>query len=83
MLATAKKLHFSKIISPCCPASPPAKIYGCRLAHYHSVKAYSRGVRLFDMAIVVAARQTQALLWNKDKKLLSIMKKEEIFHAKK
>ncbi|MBL8034632.1 MAG: hypothetical protein JNJ69_13085 [Leptospiraceae bacterium] len=49
----------------------------------HSVKAYSRGVGLFDMAIVVAARQTQALLWSKDKKLLSILKKEEIFHAKK
>lgn len=49
----------------------------------YSVKALNRGVGLIDLAIVTAARRANAKIWSRDKKLLSILKKEEKFHAKK
>lgn len=47
------------------------------------LKAYSRGVGLIDVALIVAARSTRTQIWTKDKKLLGLLMKEEIFHAKK
>lgn len=46
-------------------------------------KAYASGVGLIDLAIIVAARHTGAKIWSRDKKLLSLLRQEEIFHAKK
>lgn len=48
-----------------------------------SKKAFANGVGLIDLAIVVAARSSGAKIWSRDKKLLSLLHKEEIFHAKK
>lgn len=49
----------------------------------YSAKALNRGVGLIDLAIVAAGRRAGAKIWSRDKKLLSLLKKEEIFHAKK
>lgn len=46
-------------------------------------KAYSRGVGLIDLALILAARESRAKIWSRDRKLLSLLKKEEIFHAQK
>lgn len=49
----------------------------------HSLKAASRAVGLIDVSIIVAARRAGAQIWSRDKNLLSLLKKEEKFHAKK
>ena len=46
-------------------------------------KALSRGIGLIDLAIITAGRRAGAKIWSRDKKLLSLLKKEEKFHAKK
>ncbi len=47
------------------------------------LKAPSRGVGLIDLALIVLSRHHNAKFWSKDKKLLALLNKEEIFHAKK
>lgn len=47
------------------------------------LKAYSRGVGLIDVALIVAARSVRARIWTEDKKLMALLKKEEVFYAKK
>lgn len=47
------------------------------------LKAPSRGVGLIDLSLIAAARRHNAKIWSKDKKLLSLLNKGEIFHAKK
>jgi len=49
----------------------------------YTEKALSRGVGLMDLAIITAGRRAGAKIWSRDKKLLSLLKKEEKFHAKK
>ncbi len=49
----------------------------------YEAKALNRGVALTDLAIVAAGRRAGAKIWSRDKKLLSLLKKEEVFHAKK
>ena len=49
----------------------------------YSEKALGRGVGLIDLAIIAAGRRAGARIWSCDKKLLSLLKKEEKFHAKK
>lgn len=44
-------------------------------------KWLSKGVSLIDSAIVMMARSAQARIWTLDKKLLSILTHEEIFHT--
>jgi len=46
------------------------------------LKAYSRGVGLIDVALIVAGRRANARIWTKDKKLLNLLSKGDIFHAK-
>ncbi|HNA80019.1 MAG TPA: PIN domain-containing protein [Turneriella sp.] len=46
-------------------------------------KAYSRGVGLIDLALICAARESRAKIWSRDRKMLSLLKKEEVFHAQK
>jgi predicted nucleic acid-binding protein len=38
-----------------------------------------KGIGLIDSAILVAARDTSSFIWTLDKKLLSILRKEEIY----
>jgi predicted nucleic acid-binding protein len=49
----------------------------------HSVKALSRGIGLIDISLIATARRAGARIWSKDKNLLSLLKTEEKFHAKK
>ncbi|MFZ5628051.1 MAG: PIN domain-containing protein [Spirochaetota bacterium] len=49
----------------------------------YNEKAYSRGIGLIDLALICAARESRAKIWSRDRKLLSLLKKEEIFHAQK
>jgi len=48
-----------------------------------SKKAKSRGIGLIDIAIICSARRQGALIWSRDKGLLTLLAKEEKFHAKK
>lgn len=49
----------------------------------YSEKALGRGVGLIDLAIIAAGRRAGAKIWSRDKKMLSLLKKEEKFYAKK
>lgn len=42
-------------------------------------KLISKGIGLIDAAIIYSAKQYEAKVWSLDKKLLSVLKKEEIF----
>jgi len=42
-------------------------------------KLISKGIGLIDAAIIYSAKQYEAKVWSLDKKLLSFLKKEEIF----
>jgi PIN domain. len=42
-------------------------------------KLVSRGIGLIDCAIIISAKQFEAKIWSFDKKLLSILKSEDIF----
>jgi hypothetical protein len=46
------------------------------------LKAYSRGVGLIDIALIVAARRAHARIWTKDKTRVSLVSKGDIFDAK-
>lgn len=48
----------------------------------YSKKARSRGIGLVDMAIVCSARRRGARIWSRDKTLLTLLTKEEKYHAK-
>lgn len=49
----------------------------------YSLKAHAKGVGLIDLIMVMAARRANARIWSRDKALLSLLRKEEKFHAKK
>ncbi len=42
-------------------------------------KAFSKGVGLIDLVVLVSARRVQAKVWTLDKKLLGILHKNEIY----
>ena len=43
-------------------------------------KWYAKGVGLIDCAILMYSRESGSTLWTKDKKLLSICKKEDLYN---
>lgn len=47
--------------------------------HSSRYRLYSKGVGLIDVLILIAARNHQAQIWSLDKKLVSVLKKQEIF----
>lgn len=49
----------------------------------YSRKAHAKGVGLVDLMMVMAARRAGAKIWSRDRALLSMLRKEEKFHAKK
>lgn len=49
----------------------------------YNEKAYSRGIGLIDLALICAARESRAKIWSRDRKLVSLLRKGEIFHAQK
>jgi len=44
-------------------------------------KLYSKGIGLIDCVIIISARNANARIWSLDKKLNSVLKKEELFNS--
>lgn len=46
-------------------------------------RTHANGISIVDVSIIMAARRHGARVWSRDKALLSLLKKEEKFHARK
>ena len=83
LLQGAKNKREIEIISLYWENLPKAKTVNgwIQAGIYSSVnKLTSKGVGLIDSYIITSARKNNARIWSLDKKLNSLLKKEELFH---
>jgi len=82
LLQGAKNIHETNIIISYWDNLPKVEIYDLLIEsgkHSAANKLISKGVGLIDSTIIYSAKHYKAKIWSLDKKLLSILKKEDIF----
>jgi len=83
LLQGAKDEHEQKIITSyweCLPKMNESGIWIEAGAYSGRNKLISKGIGLIDVVILMIARRTNSKIWTLDKKLLGLLKKNEMFY---
>jgi len=83
LLQGAKDEHGQKIITSyweCLPKIDESGIWIEAGTYSGRNKLISKGIGLIDAVILMIARRTNSKVWTLDKKLLNLLKKDEIFY---